>query len=76
MLWLCRPDSETTWEPATALSPSLVANYEAGIVTQSFYESQVSYGHSSTTVLVKESSAEPTAKKPRREQLFLDKEVG
>ncbi len=76
MLWLSRPDSETTWEPASALSPSLVADYEAGLLTQATSETEDTYGHTSTTVVVRAVPSEPARKKMRRKDLSREDELG
>ena len=44
VLWLGHPDCVTTWEPATALSPSLIADYEAGVLKEAASKSQEAYG--------------------------------
>ena len=61
-----------TWEPATALSPSLVADYEAGILTESSIEHDATYGNTSTTLVVKNTPQEPTLKKSKREHFCQD----
>lgn len=72
MLWLSRPGNKATWEPANAISPSLVADYEAGLVMQTSTETEDTYGHTSTTVLVKPVPSEPAAKKARREIVNIE----
>ena len=76
MLWLGRPDHETTWEPATALSPSLIADYETGILKEAASESQAAYGLTATTVVMKDIPQQPAAKKVRREEGSQQDESG
>ena len=76
VLWLGRPECETTWEPATALSPSLVADYEAEILTETSTECDATYGHTSTTLVVKSALQEPALKKSKRERFCQDDENG
>ena len=76
VMWLGRPECETTWEPATALSPSLVADYEAGILTETSTEYDATYGHTSTTLVVKNALQEPALKKSKRERFCQDDENG
>ena len=68
VLWLGHPDCVTTWEPATALSPSLIADYEAGVLKEAASESQEAYGLTATTVVIKDKPQQPAAKKARREE--------
>jgi hypothetical protein len=64
--WLGHPDCKATWEPASTLSSSLVADYEAGIQKETVTESATTYGHISSTLVTKNnSSPEPPAKKPK-----------
>ena len=66
MAWLGHPDCKATWEPASILSSSLVADYEAGIQKETITESATTYGHISSTLVTKNnSSPEPPAKKPK-----------
>lgn len=76
VMWLGRPECETTWEPATALSPSLVADYEAGILTETSTEYDATYGHTSTTLVVKNALQEPALMKSKRERFCQDDENG
>ena len=34
VIWLGRPIADSTWEPESSLPPSLVADYEAGILRE------------------------------------------
>ena len=34
VVWLGRPIADSTWEPESTLPPSVVADYEAGIVQE------------------------------------------
>ena len=64
MAWLGHPDCKATWEPASILSSSLVADYEAGIQKETITESTITYGHISSTLVIKNNlSPEPPAKK-------------
>ena len=64
MAWLGHPDCKATWEPASILSSSLVADYEAGIQKETITESATTYGHISSTLVTKNNlSCEPPAKK-------------
>ena len=66
MVWLGHPQCKATWEPASSLSSSLVADYEAGIQTETVTESATTYGHISSTLVTKNNmSPEPPAKKPK-----------
>ena len=76
VIWLGRPGCETTWEPATALSPSLITNYEAGILTETSTECDATYGRTSTTLVVKNALEEPALKKSKREWFCQDDENG
>jgi len=63
VLWFSRPNCETTWEPDTALSPSLVADYEGGIPTETTTEHHATYGNTCTTFVVKGCSTRTTYEK-------------
>ena len=60
-------DQEATWEPSTALSAALVADYEVGVLKEAKMQSQMTYGHTSTTLVMKDASLQPSAKRARKE---------
>ena len=75
VIWLGHPACKSTWEPASALSPSLVADFEAGIAKEAVTVSESTYGHTSTTVVMKDnSSQEPVTKKAKVDAIMSDKE--
>ena len=76
MLWLGHPDCEATWEPAAALSPVLVANYEAGILAETSTECHATYGYIATTMVVKDAPQQPASKKSKTERLCQGDENG
>ena len=73
---LGRPECETTWEPATALSSAVVDNYEAGLLTETSTECSAMYGHTSTTLVVNSALQKPALKKSKKERFCQDDENG
>lgn len=68
-------ECKTTWEPAPTLSPSLVADYEAGILKEIVTESELTYGHTSVTLIsVDDVVQEPAAKKAKVDDLSQEPE--
>ena len=69
VLWLGRPECETTWEQSSVLSASLGADYEAGLLLQTSTESQTAFGHTSTILVTKGVPHKPVAKKVKKDCL-------
>jgi hypothetical protein len=64
-VWLNDYESDATWEPASALSEKLIADYEAGITLQPTKECHSNtYGHTSTRVIM--TSTPPTPQPPQK----------
>ena len=57
-----------TWDPASALPKKLTDDFEAGIVMESSTESDGStYGHTSTTLIVRNVPLEPESHKTKKD---------
>ena len=65
IVWLGRPITDSTWEPESTLPPSLVADYEAGIVREIQKESFTTGGQTVHTLSA--SATEPNVKRLRTE---------
>ena len=63
VVWLGRPIADSTWEPESSLPPSLVADYEAGILREIQKETLTTGGQTVHTLSA--SVIEPSVKCPR-----------
>lgn len=71
VVWLGKAETESTWEPESSLPKVLVANYEAGVVSEVQRETFVTGGqtvHTLTTTKTTGSETESNSKRPRMDQ--------
>ena len=57
-----------TWEPASSLPRSLVADFEAGITAEPTIETTSMYGHVSSTMTVSQIRTDQPQTKKRKEE--------
>ena len=63
VVWLGRPIADSTWEPESSLPPSLVSEYEAGILREIQKETFTTGGQTVHTLST--STTESNVKRPR-----------
>ena len=63
VVWLGRPIADSTWEPESTIPPSLVREYEAGILREIHKQTFTTGGQTVHTLSA--SAREPNVKRPR-----------
>ena len=67
-MWLGQSDLKVTWEPASALNPQLIQDFEEGVPSEVQKHNASLYGYKATTLTVaKHVSQVPQAKKAKND---------
>ena len=66
VLWLGKPETDVTWEPAEAIDPNLIAEFESDTQGQPYAGTTSCYGQVSTTLMVHKKRLGPPSRKEMR----------
>lgn len=67
LVWLGKPNTDSTWEPESSLPPMLVADYEAGILQEIQHETFVTGGQTLHTLSTNPAKQEQEAKRVKKD---------